>query len=104
MLGYEAQYFGGVEPQQRLAPHIHLAVRGSVPRPLLRQVLAATYHQIWWPAHDQPVYVDRLPQWSDDKAGYLDPDTGAVLPTWDQALDSLDADPAHVLRFGGGER
>jgi hypothetical protein len=42
VLGYEAQYFGGVEPQQRLAPHIHLAVRGSVPRPLLRQVLAAT--------------------------------------------------------------
>jgi len=41
VLGYEAQYFGGVEPQQRLAPHIHLAVRGSVPRPLLRQVLAA---------------------------------------------------------------
>src|SRR5215472_14259112 len=48
--GYEAQYFGGVEPQKRLAPHLHLAVRGSVPRPLLRQVLAATYHQVWWPA------------------------------------------------------
>ena len=29
VLGYEAQYFGGVEPQQRLAPHIHLAVRGA---------------------------------------------------------------------------
>jgi hypothetical protein len=37
VLGYEAQYFGGVEPQKRLAPHLHLAVRGSVPRPLLRQ-------------------------------------------------------------------
>jgi hypothetical protein len=50
VLGYEAQYFGGVEPQKRLAPHLHLAVRGSVPRPLLRQVLAAaTYHQVWWP-------------------------------------------------------
>jgi hypothetical protein len=42
VLGYEVQYFGGVEPQRRLAPHLHLAVRGSVPRPLLRQVLDAT--------------------------------------------------------------
>ena len=25
VLGYEAQYFGGVEPQKRLAPHLHLA-------------------------------------------------------------------------------
>jgi hypothetical protein len=36
VLGYEVQYFGGVEPQKRLAPHIHLAVRGSVPRPSAR--------------------------------------------------------------------
>jgi hypothetical protein len=36
--------------------------------------------------------------------GYVDPATGAVLSTWDQALDALgadpDAEPAHVLRFG----
>lgn len=44
VLGYDAQYFAAVEPQKRLAPHVHLAVRGAVPRPLLRQVLAATYH------------------------------------------------------------
>jgi len=98
--GYRVQYFATIEAQRRLAPHMHAAMRGTIPRAVIRQVRAATYHQIWWPAHDQPVYVDRLPQWSDDKAGYLDPDTGAVLPTWDQALDSLDADPAHVLRFG----
>ena len=69
---------------------------------MLHQVRAATYHQVWWPAHDTPVYVDRLPQWTD--AGYADPDTGAPLPTWDEALDALDADPdaepAHVVRFG----
>jgi hypothetical protein len=29
VLGSEAQYFAGVEPQKRLAPHIHLAVRGK---------------------------------------------------------------------------
>jgi len=64
VLGYEAQYFGGVEPQTRLAPHLHLAVRGSVPRPLLRQVLAATYHQVWWPATgDVRFEGDQLPVW-----------------------------------------
>ena len=33
---------------------------------------------------------------------YLDPDTGEVLPTWDQALDAIgDQDePLHVARFG----
>jgi hypothetical protein len=69
VLGYEAQYFGGVEPQKRLAPHIHLAVRGSVPRPLLRQVPDATYHQVWWPSTDtlpvrktSPARVRRIPK------------------------------------------
>ena len=25
----------------------------------LRRVAAATYHQVWWPAHDEPAYPDR---------------------------------------------
>ena len=35
-------------------------------------------------------------------ANYLDPATGEVLPTWDQALDAIGADdePWHVARFG----
>ena len=48
-LGYDLQYFAAIEPQRRLAPHIHLAMRGTVSRADLRQVLAATYHQVWWP-------------------------------------------------------
>ena len=48
-LGYDLQYFAAVEPQRRLAPHIHLAIRGTVSRAELRRVLAATYHQVWWP-------------------------------------------------------
>ena len=60
---------------------------------------AGTYHQVWWPAHDTPIYEGRhLPVWTDD--GYTDPDTGALLPTWDQALDQLGDEPAHVVRFG----
>jgi hypothetical protein len=103
VLGYEAQYFGGVEPQKRLAPHIHLAVRGSVPRPLLRQVLAATYHQVWWPSTDTVRFAgDQLPVWDEGCGSYLDPATGEVLQTWDDALDAIGpADqPQHVARFG----
>jgi len=101
--GYQVQYFATIEPQRRLAPHLHAAMRGTIPRRIVRQVRAATYHQVWWPAQDKPVYVDRLPVWT-DQAGYLDPDTGAPLPTWDEVLDAVDADPeavpAHVVRFG----
>jgi hypothetical protein len=103
VLGYEAQYFGGVEPQKRLAPHLHLAVRGSVPRPLLRRVLAATYHQVWWPVTDTVVRDgDHLPVWDEISGNYLDPATGEVLQTWDEALDAIGpADqPRHVARFG----
>ena len=34
--------------------------------------------------------------------GYLDPATGEVLPTWDQALDAIgpEDEPWHVARFG----
>jgi hypothetical protein len=103
--GYRVQYFAAVEGQRRGAPHLHAAARGAIPRQVIREVRAATYHQVWWPAHDEVVYdLDRLPQWSDAAAGYLDPATGAALPTWDEALDQLDTDPdgqpAHVLCFG----
>ena len=30
-------------------PHVHFAIRGTVPRTELREVIAATYHQVWWP-------------------------------------------------------
>ncbi|MFI7697028.1 replication initiator [Nonomuraea sp. NPDC049655] len=102
--GYDVQYFGTVEPQQRLAPHLHIAIRGTLPRAELKQIIAATYHQVWWPPTDEVRFDgDHLPIWQ-DRAGYLDPDTGEVLPTWDQALDQLDADedaePLHMVRFG----
>jgi hypothetical protein len=41
-LGYDVQYFAAVEPQKRLAPHVHLAMRGTVARAEIRRVLAAT--------------------------------------------------------------
>jgi hypothetical protein len=102
--GYKAQYFAVVEAQRRLAPHLHAAVRGVIPRHIVRQVVDATYQHLWWPAIGQPCPDDQLPVWDDHFGGFVDPTTGCVLPTWDQALDNLDADPAakpaHVLRFG----
>ncbi|HUY47889.1 MAG TPA: replication initiator [Streptosporangiaceae bacterium] len=102
-LGYDVQYFAAVEPQRRLAPHIHIAMRGTLSRTELRQVLAATYHQVWWPPTDQVKHDDaNLPVWHEASGNYLDPATGEVLPTWDQALDAIgdQGEPLHVARFG----
>ena len=102
-LGYEVQYFAAVEPQRRLAPHVHIAIRGTVSRAELRRVLAATYHQVWWPSTTTVKYDgDELPVWDEATGNYLDPATGEVLPTWDQALDAIgpDDEPWHVARFG----
>ena len=101
--GYDLQYFAAIEPQRRLAPHIHLAIRGTISRHELREVIAATYHQVWWPAISAVKYGDDcLPVWDEHTGTYLDPDTGEVLPDWDQALDAItDQDePRHVARFG----
>ena len=104
--GFKVQYFGAIEPQRRLAPHIHVAMRGAIPRQVIRKVTRATYLQLWWPPFDHPVYTDpeRYPQWDPEAGTYRDADTGFALPTWEEALDDLagdeDAEPAVVMRFG----
>ncbi len=102
-VGWDVQYFAALEPQRRLAPHLHAAIRGTIPRVVLRQVAAATYQQVWWPSCDRPAYGDdRPPVWDEAAGGYRDPATGAPLPTWDEALDAIgeNDEPAHVVRFG----
>ncbi len=60
--GWDVQYFATVEPQKRLAPHLHLAMRGTLSRAEIKQVAAATYHQVWWPSTDRVVFDgDTLP-------------------------------------------
>ena len=99
-VGWEVQYFGTVEPQKRGAPHFHAAIRGAIPRAELRAITAATYHQVWWPAHDQLLYGgERLPVWDTRAKAFTDVDTGVPLPSWDQACAEL-AEPAHVVQFG----
>ncbi|MGW5050492.1 replication initiator [Actinokineospora sp. NPDC004072] len=98
VVGWDVQYFATVEPQKRTAPHLHAAIRGSIPHEVIRQVTAATYLQVWWPAHDQPIYDgERLPMW--DGGRFVDPDTRRPLTTWADALDQVE-EPAHVARFG----
>ncbi|MBA0124238.1 replication initiation protein [Haloechinothrix sp. YIM 98757] len=103
-VGWNVQYFATVEPQQRLAMHLHAAVRGTIPRTLLRQVTQATYHQVWWPQHDHPVYSpEHPPAWDGEDECYRDPNTGTALTPWDEAIEATlepDAQPAHVARFG----
>ena len=101
--GYDVQYFAAVEPQRRLAPHVHIAIRGTVSRAELREVLSATYHQVWWPSTKTVRFDgDHLPVWDEAIGTYLDPGTGEVLPTWDEALSAIgDHDePLHVAQFG----
>jgi hypothetical protein len=102
--GYTIQYAGAVELQKRLAPHAHFAMRGTMPRAIVKQVVAATYHQVWWPQFDIPAYTTtRPPVWDEYAERYVDPATSQPLPTWDEAIDALDdpdAEPAYVLRLG----
>ena len=97
--GYRVQYFGAIEPQRRLAPHIHLAIRGAIPRQLIKEVTRATYAQVWWPQFDRAAYIDDLPVWDRRTMAYVDPSTGVVLPKWEAAVDELE-EPTAVLRFG----
>ena len=102
-LGYDVQYFAVIEPQRRLAPHAHIAFRGAVSRTDLRQVIAATYHQVWWPSTETVRYEgEQLPVWHEATGNYVDPSTGEILPTWKQAIDRIGPQdqPLHIARFG----
>jgi hypothetical protein len=80
-----------------------MAMRGTISRRELREVIAATYHQVWWPSTDTVRFDGAHPPvWHEDSGAYLDPETGELLPAWDEALDAIgdDAEPLHVARFG----
>ena len=100
--GFKVQYFAAVEVQLRMAAHLHAAIRGAIPRRIIKDTVAAVYYSAWWPPIDQVVYDTEVPRW--DGSDYVDPNTGVVLPTWEEALDQVQADPEaeplHVVRFG----
>ncbi|WP_018349164.1 replication initiator [Longispora albida] len=104
--GINIQYAGCVELQKRLAPHAHFAVRGTVPRALVRRVAEATYHQVWWPAHDELLHDPaRPPRWDAGSECWTDhAGTPIDLVPWDDAIEAIDQadepEPAHVIRCG----
>jgi len=99
--GYKVQYFSAIEAQRRLAPHLHAAIRGAIPRATVKAVVAATYHAAWWPSLDEEVYseADGWPLYDPEVGRYVCPGTGAPLPTWAEATADRD-EPAHVVSFG----
>lgn len=108
--GYDVQYFATIEPQRRGALHAHVAIRGTIARSLVRQLIDATYHQVWWPTtatvrHDDqhpPLWVADDPDAEQVGPGtghYVDPATGEQLTSFDDAVDQVN-EPLHVLRFG----
>ena len=81
-LGYDVQYFAAIEPQKRLAPHAHIVFRGAISSADLRQVIAATYHQVWWPSTETVHYGegDDLPVWHESSGSYIDPSLASCCP------------------------
>jgi hypothetical protein len=64
-------------------------MRGTIPRQLLRDITAATYEQVWWPAHDpdRPVYAGaRLPGWDDRAQVPAANENAPVAGVWRPAL------------------
>jgi hypothetical protein len=96
----------GPRPARRSPAPVHPAPSGH-PRPAQASVQRihprADVHR-----PEERYDGDRIPVWDPRSGdggagGFVDPDTGTPLPTWDEALDTIsgdDADPAHVVRFG----
>ena len=77
--GYQVQYFATVEAQRRLAPHLHAAVRGAIPRRSSARSGPPPTTRSGGRAHDGAVYVgDRLPRWSPDERRLRRPVPGAA--------------------------
>ena len=103
-LGYDLQYFAAIEPQKRLAPHVHIAIRGTISRAELREVIAATYHQVWWPTTETVQFDSgHLPVWDEHTGDLPRPGDRArccrpgIRPWTPSAIED---EPLHVARFG----
>jgi hypothetical protein len=84
---------------------MHVAIRGAIPRKVIRTVTRATYLQLWWPSFKTPAYTDpeTMPAWN-PASERVEDSSGVPLTSWEEALDELDAhptaEPAVVMRFG----
>ena len=102
-LGYDVQYFAAIEPQKRLAPHVHLAIRGAISRADLRPSSPPpTTRSGGHRPTSSGTRTTRCRSGTSPSGRYLDQRTGELLPTLDQALDAIGPhdQPLHVARFG----
>jgi len=68
----------GIEPAGQLG-RLRATIRGAIPRTELRAITAATYHQVWWPQHDDLVYrAERLPVWDPRAKNFTDPEAHQI--------------------------
>ncbi len=86
--GYKVQYFSAVEPQRRLAPHLHAAIRGAIPRATIRAVDAGDLRPgVVAAASTSPsTSTPSGCRWWDRAARLRRPRHRLPLPTWEQAL------------------
>ena len=100
--GYKVQYFAAIEPQKRLAPHLHAAIRGAIPREMLRQVSRPPTCSCGGRPSTSPSTSTGCPVWTG--TDYVDPTPGRCCRPgsrrWTGSTRDPDARPAHVLRFG----
>jgi replication initiator protein RepSA len=101
-LGHDVQYFATIEPQKRLAPHVYIAMCGTISPPSCGRSSSPPTTKSGGPSTDHVRFEgDCLPVWHEASGRYLDPATGELLTEWDVALDAIGPhdDPRHVARF-----
>ena len=103
LVGYDLQYFAAIEPQR--GSRRTSTSRSAAPSPApscARSSPPPTTRSGGPPPQTVKYDGGHLPVWDEHTGTYLDPDTGEVLPTWDQALDAIgdEDEPLHVARFG----
>ena len=82
--GWNVQYAGCVEPQRRLAPHAHFAIRGTIPRDILRTGRGGHLPPGVVAGGRRPaVHLRPAPGLGRDATAWVDPDTREPLTTWD---------------------
>ena len=102
-LGQDVQYFAVVEPQRRLAPHVQIAIRGTIARAEVRKVLARHLPPGLVARPARPIPRRRRAAGLGRPGGAVcRPGHGEILADWDEALDGIGAYdlPWHVARPG----
>ena len=108
-VGWNVQYAGCVEPQKRLAPHAHFAIRGTIARQTLARSPPPPTTRCGGHRSTNPCTTPTGSRRGTPTSTPGSTRTPGSRYGWADALDLIDADPdaepAHVVRFGApGQR